>query len=567
MAVVRIPLDRFQQEFSSYTEISSVALGASIVSVSDEFFAEASHLLKVEPAPSLKGSFGPNGALYSGWESRRHNPNFDWCIIKLGAQGSVLGLDIDTSHFNGNEAPEASVEGLFSDADVSPTASDKNWNQILPRAPLGPNSRHLFKCSPADSNKTYNYVKLVMHPDGGIARFRVYGLVDAKYPADPSTLMDLAHVFAGGRAVFASDQHFGVGSNLLLPGRGKDMGDGWETKRSRVKGHKDWVIIRLGQSGQLDNVEIDTNHFKGNYPESCEMHACISTKVVPSTDETWDMILPRNKLGPHRRHFFQLENVVNKYFTHVRVTIYPDGGIKRLRVMGRRNPTAEATGPHGSKTNVGQEFSSPSIEVSTMDSDKVSSQREPVSGLTHGPAGSNKGKHITALPLTTEAFIPFGQVLMAWVDPSAAPRGVKVTSANQNTAHKFHNLSHVESVYPREKRARTGFSVYRSTPAGAKLGGEWEVKLLERHPCTNQAFIPMGTSNGIFGEDGLSQPGRAYLVIVALNGEDDRPDLKSLRAFIASSSQGIVYNVGIWRKSPIPLIVDDTYSLCSQIIL
>jgi len=56
---------------------------------------------------------------------------------------------------------------------------------------------------------------------------------------------DLAHVFAGGRVEFVSDQHFGVGSNLILPGRGKHMGDGWETKRSRAEGHKDWVIIKL----------------------------------------------------------------------------------------------------------------------------------------------------------------------------------------------------------------------------------------------------------------------------------------------------------------------------------
>jgi len=103
-----------------------------------------------------------------------------------------------------------------------------------------------------------------MYPDGGIvgcstfflipsflpvdvnqARFRVYGHVSPVYPSDISSAFDLAHVFSGGRVVYVSDQHFGVGSNLLLPGRGVNMGDGWETKRSRVKGHKDWVIIKL----------------------------------------------------------------------------------------------------------------------------------------------------------------------------------------------------------------------------------------------------------------------------------------------------------------------------------
>ena len=154
---------------------------------------------------------------------------------------------------------------------------------------------------------------------------------------------------------------------------------------------------------------------------------------------------------------------------------------------------------------------------------------------------------ITALPLTTEAFVPFGQVLMAWAEANAAPKGIIVTSANQHTAHKYHNLSRIERSYPAERNAYTGFSVYRSTPVGAIPGGEWEVKILERHPCTNQAFIPMGSSGGI-REDELSNTGRAYLVVVALNGDDDKPDLHTLRAFVATTSQGIVYNTRVWRK-------------------
>ena len=102
-----------------------------MIAVSDDFFADVANLLKVEvcrtytrdpgkprfasgrlahtflhiqclqPALSLKGQFGPNGALFDGWETRRHNPTFDWCIIKLGVPGSIHAFDIDTSHFNG----------------------------------------------------------------------------------------------------------------------------------------------------------------------------------------------------------------------------------------------------------------------------------------------------------------------------------------------------------------------------------------------------------------------------------------------------------------------------------
>ncbi|KIJ49648.1 hypothetical protein M422DRAFT_246721 [Sphaerobolus stellatus SS14] len=551
MSAIRVPLENFKDEIASLTELSSVALGGQVVSVSDEFFAGAFHLLLAEPAPSLKGTFGPNGALYSGWETRRHNPAYDWCIIKLGAPGSIYAFDIDTSHFNGNEAPEVSVEGLFSDGD--PSATDKRWTEILPKVPLGPNSRHLFKLVGVPEGTQYNYVKLNMYPDGGIARSRVYGIVNPVFPEDSSQLLDLAHVFAGGRAVFTSDQHFGAGSNLLLPGRGKDMGDGWETKRSRVKGHKDWVIIKLGAPGVLEHVKIDTIHFKGNFPESCEIHACYSEKVVPDIVEgEWTQILSRHKLGPHRQHHFQLENVHENVYTHVRVTMFPDGGMKRVCIFGRLQkapPVATQTRLLSPASIRELEPSPPLINGTPANAAHVNGSytpTKPVSSQQKAP------EIVTALPLTTEAFAPFGQVLMAWKEPTAAPRGVKVTSANQGTAHKFHLLSQVQSSYPSDRTVRTGFSVYRSSPAGAKFGEYWPMKLLERHSCTNQAFIPMGSSGGS-QEDELTHTGKAYLVIVALNGQDDKPDLQTLRAFVATTSQGIVYNTGIWHHPMITL--------------
>ncbi|TBU33835.1 Allantoicase [Dichomitus squalens] len=531
MSYERISLERFKEAFSTTIELSSAALGGQIVSVSDEFFAEAFHLLLVEPAPSLKGQFGPKGALYSGWETRRHNPSYDWCIIKLGTTGSISGFDIDTSHFNGNEAPQASVDILYSPDGTAPDVNDSRWKELLPKVDLGPDSRHLFGVPPSNGA---NYVKLNMYPDGGIARFRVYGLVSPVFPVDTSAVFDLAHVFSGGRVVHTSDQHFGVGSNLILPGRGKDMGDGWETKRSRAPGHKDWAIIRLGDAGYLSQVEIDTAHFKGNFPASCELHALYCPDALVPTDvpeDEWTPILPRQKLGPHRQHFFQLEKsaVDGTPYTHVRIIIYPDGGIKRVRVLGRRVASALAS-TVGVIGPVGGSGATPDLE-----------QGSPILNSTQGATGPV----IPALPLTPEAFGPFGQVVQAYADVNAVPdpRHTRITGANQGTATKFHKLALFESSYPEAARAQAtaGLSVYRCTPIDVKPGGEWEVKLLERHPCTNQAFIPMGAG------DEVEDPGTQYLVIVAKNGPDDKPDMSSLRAFVASAGQGIVYDTGIWH--------------------
>ncbi|TFK54159.1 allantoicase [Heliocybe sulcata] len=558
MAYDPIPLDQFSA-FATAIELSSVALGGRIVSVSDEFFAEAHHLLLVEPAPSLKGQFGPKGALYSGWETRRHNPTYDWCIVKLGTAGTIFGFDVDTSHFNGNEAPKVSIDALFSTEEQEPRVDDSRWNEILPIVPLGPNSRHLFKIPETPG---VNYVKLNLYPDGGIARFRVYGLVTPVFPKNPADLLDLAHVLAGGRVVFTSDQHFGVGSNLILPGRGKckDMGDGWETKRSRQKDHKDWVIIRLGAPGYVEQVEIDTAHFKGNFPESCEIHATTSGNLVPDdpSEDAWTLVLSRTKLGPHRRHFFQLENVQGCSFTHIRVTIYPDGGIKRVRVLGRRAELPSSATSHDSTAS-----------SSTAQDDSVNATSDEVgvpSAVSH-PSQMNMGPAIPAVPLTPEAFAPFGRVIMGHSDLDAVPRGVKVTAANNGTASKFHKLSLLESSYPSESGATAGISVYRCSPIAAKPGGRWEVKQLERHPYTNQAFIPMGTGSGLVNlggaEDALQTPGKAYLVIVAQNGEDDKPDLTTMRAFIASAGQGIVYDTGIWHH-PMAVLETDMDFACVE---
>ncbi|KAJ3567589.1 hypothetical protein NP233_g6274 [Leucocoprinus birnbaumii] len=527
----RVPLDQFADVFSATTELSSVALGGRIVAVSDEFFAEAFHLLLVEPAPSMKGQFGPNGALYSGWESRRHNPAYDCRLLgvsfELGAPGAIVGFDVDTSNFNGNEAPEVSVQALYT-AGEDPKHSDSRWVEILPRGPLGPNSRHLFSIP---TTGTVNYVKLNMYPDGGIARFRVYGQVTPVWPTDLKSF-DLAHVFAGGRVDFVSDQHFGVGSNLILPGRGKDMGDGWETKRSRAKGHKDWVIIKLGAPGNLEQVEIDTAHFKGNFPESCELHALFSDhdlnwKTQKDEELDWTLILPRTKLGPHRQHYFQLENVEGKAFTHVRVTIYPDGGIKRVRLIGRRTDVPTA-----------------SIETAAEPMN-VETTASPTAPTTPQIAPAQGTIIIPVLPLTPEAFSPFGQVIQAYGDHAAAPKGTKITPANAGTASKFHKLSLLASSYPAGAGATAGISVYRCQPLAAiAADGTVELTTLERHPFTNQAFIPMGHGNG----EALTDAADKYLVVVAKNGDDGRPDLKTTRAFIATTAQGVVYNTAVWHQ-------------------
>lgn len=278
----------------------------------------------------------------------------------------------------------------------------------------------------------------------------------------------------------------------------------------------------------------------GNFPESVELHALYDTKLATKDlpSDGWTEILPRTKTGPHRRHFFQLQNVEGKAYTHVKVTINPDGGIKRVRLVGKRADQKVEDLAAANKATTAAVAGSEVVENPTTD--QGSQQPAPT---------PNAAAILPILPLTPEAFAPFGKVIQAYADHNAAPRGTKITPANQGTASKFHKLALVSSSYAEGDGATAGISVYRCDPLPSGGNSGWEVKVLERHPFTTQAFIPMGGA-GSLGKagDGLESPGDAYLVVVAKNDDKGNPDLKTLRAFAATAAQGIMYNAAVWRE-------------------
>ncbi|SCU77905.1 LAFA_0A03928g1_1 [Lachancea sp. 'fantastica'] len=320
-------------------------LGGRVLSCSDEWFAEAKNL--IEPKAPIRDAtkFVHAGAWYDGWETRRHNTaEYDWVILKMGvAAAHIVGCEVDTAFFNGNHAPAISVEGLYFEKDGSDgeniAENSPLWEEVIPKKECGPSQRHLMLREHATTEK-YTHIKLKMYPDGGIARFRLYGRV-----VPPARLLtgsvdgapvDLASACNGGVALKVSDQHFGSADNLLLPGRGHDMSDGWETKRSRSPGHVDWAIIQLGKrTTKISGIIIDTAHFRGNFPQYVTVHGLDnsnSDKAPTHDDSRWFTLVEKSKTGPDLEHQFELENLAPT--THVKLTIIPDGGVKRIRVLG-----------------------------------------------------------------------------------------------------------------------------------------------------------------------------------------------------------------------------------------
>ena len=332
---------------SHLVNLADAALGARALACSDDFFASMHNLLEPTPPQFDPNAYTERGKLMDGWESRRkRTEGHDWCLLRMGATGRPHLVDIDTSHFLGNHPPFASLQATHAPADATPeTLEAVTWTEVLPQVPLRPGSHNLF---PIRVDGTYTHLRLRIYPDGGVARLRVWGDVEPGWqqpeideesrPYVQKGETDLAALLGGGLALACSDSFFGPMNNLLLPGRAANMGGGWETRRRRGPGF-DWIVVRLGRLAHVGAIEIDTNHFKGNYPDRASLEGILApdaplTELVdPQT--AWSSVLPSTRLQAHTRHFFRSEIEQRGPFSHVRLRIDPDGGVSRLRVWAR----------------------------------------------------------------------------------------------------------------------------------------------------------------------------------------------------------------------------------------
>jgi allantoicase len=338
--------------FTGLVDLAAKSFGGRALVASDDFFAAKENLLEPGRGQFIVDEFTDRGKWMDGWESRRkRHPGHDHCIIELGKRGNVLAVDIDTNHFLGNHPPFASLEGVLA-ARGTPTdaLNGLRWHELLPQSPLRPGSQNLFVCNGAQP--PVSHVRLNIFPDGGVARLRVFGHVIPDWSersVDEATAAELAEVAPdavdlaalenGGAALACSDAFFAPMHHLLLPGRADNQGGGWETRRKRAPGH-DWMLVRLGARGRPRLIEIDTNHFKGNYPDRCAIAAVDAPAGASITEliasDRWLHWLEPVPLSAHRRHFFR-QLATDAPATHVRLEIYPDGGVSRLRVWGTRD--------------------------------------------------------------------------------------------------------------------------------------------------------------------------------------------------------------------------------------
>ena len=332
-------------DFRELVDLAAERLGGAVLWANDEFFAEKDNLLRAEPAVFVPGKFTDRGKWMDGWETRRRRtPGHDWCIVRLGVPGVVRGVVVDTSFFTGNFPEASAIEGaeIAGVPDPAKLAADPavSWSPVLVRSRLHGNTRNMF---PIASTLRVTHLRFSIFPDGGVARLRVFG--DARPGPDvlrPGHALDLAAIEHGGFVEVCSDMFYGHRQNLIMPGRSTHMGDGWETRRRRGPGN-DWTIVRLAARARIERVELDTDHYRGNAPGSCKLEWCDAPLATAETlmDVTaWHEMLPDTALQPHARHRWDAASGAPA--THVRLSIYPDGGVARLRVFGTIDAAATA---------------------------------------------------------------------------------------------------------------------------------------------------------------------------------------------------------------------------------
>ena len=316
--------------------LASPKMGTKILAFSDDFFGEVTRMLNDKDPIFIEDKYDNHGKWMDGWESkRRRDGGNDWAIIKLGSAGIISKIEIDTSYFTGNFPPFFSLEGIYSETEPD---KDSNWKTLIDKTSLIGDCKNNFELN---LKETLNFIRLQIFPDGGVARIRLFGEVRYNWKQfNSGEIIELSSLKLGGSILAYNNAHYGDVSALLSDGRGKTMGDGWETRRRREPGN-DWIIIKLAQKGNIEKIEIDTAHFKGNYPDRASIQATsidknITTKDLIQNSDNWNIILDETKLSADNIHKYKINSNSKNEATHIRLNIYPDGGVSRLRIFGTK---------------------------------------------------------------------------------------------------------------------------------------------------------------------------------------------------------------------------------------
>ena len=314
-------------------DLAQPRLGTKVIFKTDDFFASANRIIDPNEPVFKVGVFDKHGKWMDGWESRRkRTAGHDYIILKLGKPGTIKKVNVDTSHFNGNQPAMVSIEGANSNLN---NLNQFKWELLLSKKKTKASCHHYFNIN---NKKIFTHIKFNIFPDGGVARLRLYGTI-AKSNKLKNKKINLASLLDGASVIACNNEHFGKAENILAPGKAKNMGDGWETRRRRGKGF-DWLILNSLDGKEIDKIEISTHHFKGNFPSHCSLQAAFlptskNSKQIVNSSVKWKYLLKDAKLSANKVHIFKNNLMKKDKINFIKINIFPDGGISRFRLYGK----------------------------------------------------------------------------------------------------------------------------------------------------------------------------------------------------------------------------------------
>jgi allantoicase len=318
---------------NGFIDLAQPRLGTKVIYKTDDFFASANRIISPTKPVFKDGVFDKHGKWMDGWESRRkRTKGHDYIIIKLGKPGIIKKVDVDTSHFNGNQPSMVSIEGANSNLNK---LDQLKWVPLLSKQKTKADSHHYFR---VNSKKVLTHIKFNIFPDGGVARLRLYGSI-LKSKKLKNKIINLASLLHGSSVIACNNEHFGKAENILAGGKAVNMGDGWETRRRRDKGF-DWLILNSLEGKEINKIEISTHHFKGNFPSYCSLQAAYlpnyrNSKQIVNSSTKWKYLLKDAKLSANKTHTFKNNLMKKDKINFIKINIYPDGGISRFRIYGK----------------------------------------------------------------------------------------------------------------------------------------------------------------------------------------------------------------------------------------
>lgn len=309
-------------------DLASRALGGSVIAASDESFGFKERLIDPSEPAFVSGTYDVRGEVVDGWETRRHADG-DWAIVRLGVGGRLHAIDVDTRFFTGNHPTGCRIEACVLDPVDDPTAAKVQWTTVVDTIALKSDSHNTFA---VDDPRRYTHVRLNLESDGGVARLRVYGEVIPDPVLWAGVSVEVSGIEQGGRVEWSSDDFYSDASALIAPDRPRTMGDGWETRRRRDVGFDshDAVIISFAVPAALRRIELDTSRFVFNASREV---AVLGSRAWPCVhDAQFDIeVLGRTRIGADARQVFVVDATD---VAALRVQVYPDGGLARVRAFG-----------------------------------------------------------------------------------------------------------------------------------------------------------------------------------------------------------------------------------------